>query len=118
MWAEKAPRCKCQRDKVVYICQDEKCHKGDENKFMYCQLCLEDGEDHQHFKHIRITNAMKTFSQRWAELKENSVNIYADATNYISEFLPLIKYLEKLSVEEQSGLLARFPVTHTISQDY
>ena len=85
---------------------------------MYCQLCLEDGEDHQHFKHIRITNAMKTFSQRWAELKENSVNMYANATNYISEFLPLIKYLEKLSIEVDSGLLARFPVTHMISQDY
>ena len=81
-------------------------------------MCLEDGEDHQHFKHIRITIAMKTFSQRWAELKENSENMYANATNYISEFLPLIKYLEKLSIEVDSGLLARFPVTHMISQDY
>ena len=85
---------------------------------MYCQLCLEDGEDHQHFKHIRITNAMKTFSQRWAELKENSENMYTNATNYISEFLPLIKYLDKLTVEAESGLLARFPITHMISQDY
>ena len=85
---------------------------------MYCQLCLEDGEDHQHFKHIRITNAMKTFSQRWAELKENSVNMHANATNYISEFFPLIKYLDKLTVEAESSLLARYPVTHMISQDY
>ena len=30
MWSEKAPKCKCQREKVIYICQDEKCHKGDE----------------------------------------------------------------------------------------
>ena len=30
MWFEKAPKCKCQREKVIYICQDEKCHKGDE----------------------------------------------------------------------------------------
>ena len=118
MWSEKAPNCKCQRDKVIYICQDEKCHKGDENLFMYCQLCLEDGEDHKHFKHIRITNAMKTFSQRWAELKESSANIYGNANNYISEFLPLIKYLDKLSVEVESALLARFPVNHMISQDY
>lgn len=85
---------------------------------MYCQLCLEDGDEHQHFKHIRITNAMKTFSQRWAELKENSVKMYAYATNYISEFIPLIKYLEKLSIEVEGGLLARFPVKHMISQDY
>jgi hypothetical protein len=81
-------------------------------------MCLEDGEDHQHFKHVRITNLMKTFSQRWAELKEQSQKIYTNATNYISEFLPLIKYLGKLSVEEKSGLLARFPVKHMISQDY
>ena len=118
MWSEKAPLCKCTREKAIYICQDEKCHKGDEKKYMYCNLCLEDGEDHQHFKHIRITNAMKTFSQRWAELKENSVSLYNDATTYISEFLPLIKYLDKLSIEVGSGLLARFPVTHMISQDY
>lgn len=26
MWSEKAPKCKCQREKIVYICQDEKCH--------------------------------------------------------------------------------------------
>ena len=80
---------------------------------------MEDGEDHQHsmssFKHIRITNAMKTFSQRWAELKENSENMYANATKKISEFLPLIKYLDKLTVEAESGLLARFPITHMIS---
>jgi hypothetical protein len=44
-------------------------------------------------------NAMKTFSQRWAELKENSVKMYANSTNYISEFLPIIKYLEKVSIE-------------------
>jgi hypothetical protein len=61
---------------------------------------------------------MKTFSQRWAELKEQSVNMYANANNYISEYLPLIKYLEKLSVEVESGLLARFPVAHMISEDY
>ncbi len=89
---------------------------------MYCQLCLEDGDVHQHsmssFKHIRITNAMKTFSQRWEKLKENSVKMYAKSTNYISEFLPLIKYLDKLTVEADSGLLARFPVTNMISQDY
>ena len=85
---------------------------------MYCQLCLEDGEHHQHLKHICITNAMKNFSQRWAELKEYSLNIFGHATNYISQFLPLIQHLEKLSVEEQSGLLARFPVPHMISQDY
>ena len=65
---------------------------------MYCQICLEEGEDHQHFKHIRITNAIKTISQRWSELREKSQNVYTKATNYISEFLPLIKYLEKLSV--------------------
>jgi hypothetical protein len=94
------------------------CHKGDENKFMYCNLCLEDGEEHQHFKHIRITNAMKTFSQRWAELKENSENMYTNATTYVFEFLPLIKYLDKLTVEVDSALLARFPVTHMISEDY
>jgi len=55
---------------------------------------------------------MKSFSQRWAELKENSVNMHANATNYISEFLPLIKYLDKLSVEVDSALLARFQL-HT-----
>jgi hypothetical protein len=94
------------------------CHKGDERKFIYCGMCLEDGEDHQHFKHVRITNAMKTFSQRWAELKEYTLNRYANATKYISEFLSLIKYLEKLSVEVENGLLARFPVSHMISKDY
>ncbi len=61
---------------------------------------------------------MKTCSQQWTELKENSVNMYANATNYISEFHPLIKYLEKLTVEADSGLLVRFPVKHMISQDY
>lgn len=61
---------------------------------------------------------MKRFSQRWEELKEYSSKIYAKATNYLSEFLPLINYLEKLSVEVESGLLARFPVLHMISQDY
>jgi hypothetical protein len=94
------------------------CHKGDENKFTYCNLCLEEGEEHQHFKHNRITNAMKTFSQRWTDLKQNSANIYANATNYIAEFLPLIKYLEKLTIEVENGLLARFPVKHMIYQDY
>ena len=95
------------------------CHKGDENKFIYCNICLEEGEDHkQHSKHVRITIAMKTDSQRWEKLKEQSQKMYANASNYISEFLPLIKYLEKLSVEEKSGLLARFPVKHMISQDY
>ena len=91
------------------------CHKGDENKFMYCNICLEDGEDHQHFKHIRVTHAIKTISQRWSELKEKSFNMYSNATNYISEFLPLIKYLEKLTIEIESGLLARFPMTHVIT---
>ena len=94
------------------------CHKGDESKFIYCNLCLEDGEDHQHFKHVRITNAMKSFSQRWTELKEQTDKKYANAANYISEYLPLIKYLDKLTVEVESGLLARFPVSHLISQDY
>lgn len=94
------------------------CHKGDESKFIYCNLCLEDGEDHQHFKHVRITNAMKSFSQRWTELKEQTDIKYANAANYISEYLPLIKYLDKLTVEVESGLLARFPVSHLISQDY
>ncbi len=81
-------------------------------------MCLEDGEEHQHFKHLRITNAMKTFSQRWAKLKEDTVTLFDNATKFIKEFIPLIKYLDKLTVEVNSGLLARFPVTHMISQDY
>ena len=85
---------------------------------MYCNLCLEDWDKHQHFKHIHITIAMKTFYQRWAELNEKSIKTYDEATKYISEFLPLIKYLDKLSAEVESGMLARFPVIHMISQDY
>ena len=30
MWTEKAPKCKCGREKVIYICQDSACHKNDE----------------------------------------------------------------------------------------
>jgi hypothetical protein len=61
---------------------------------------------------------MKTFYQRWAELNEKSIKTYDEATNYITEFLPLIKYLEKLTAEVESGILALFPVIHMISQDY
>ncbi len=61
---------------------------------------------------------MKTFSQRWAKLKEDSVVLFENSTKFIKEFNPLIKYLDKLTVEVNSGLLARFPVTHMISQDY
>jgi hypothetical protein len=61
---------------------------------------------------------MKTFSQRFETLKENSVNMYDNATNFISEFLPLIRYLDKLSVEVEGGMLARFPVKRMISEDY
>ncbi len=110
MWAEKAPICKCGREKSIYICEDEACHKQNENKFIYCGLCLEEGVEHQHFRHQRITNAMNTFSQRWIQLKENSATLFGKASEFIEEFNPLIKYLEKLTREADGGLLARFPV--------
>ena len=85
---------------------------------MYCNLCLEDGEDHKHFKHMRITNAMKTFSLRWANLKEESVTLFGNAYEFIKEYNPLIKYLEKLTVEVNIGSLLQYPIAHMISKDY
>ena len=86
MWSEKAPKCKCNREKVIYICLDSQCHKNDERKYMYCNMCLEEGEDHQHFKHLRITMAMKNIWQKWFELKHSSIDQHSKATEFIKEY--------------------------------
>ena len=62
IWKDLAPKCKCGRDIVMYLCPDSECHKSDESMFMYCSMCLEDGEVHtKHKKHVRIVNAMRNF---------------------------------------------------------
>jgi hypothetical protein len=67
---------------------------------------------------MSLENAMKTISNRWLQLKSNSVSLYNISTNFISQFKPLIMYLDKLSVEIDVRLLARFPIKHEIYSDY
>ena len=58
-WKKNAPMCACGEDCVVYLCRDEKCHGGDRNKMLYCQVCVEIGEAHQHFRHVRVTQIIQ-----------------------------------------------------------
>lgn len=61
---------------------------------------------------------MKTLSSRWAQLKENSTVLLTKNNEFMEEFNPLVKYLEKLSKNVKNGLLVRYPVTHMISLDH
>jgi hypothetical protein len=67
---------------------------------------------------MSLENAMKTISNRWLQLKSKIVSLYNSSTNFISQFKPLIMYLDKLSVEMDVRLLARFPIKHEIYSDY
>ena len=93
------------------------CHKHDESKYMYCNVCLEEGDDHQHFKHVRITVVIKTLNQRWSQLKQNTIELNQKATNFVQEYLPLMRYLEKVSIEANNEMLAKYPMKHYLTED-
>ena len=67
---------------------------------------------------MSIENALKSISNKWQQLKSNSVSLNNSSTNFISQFKPLIMYLDRLSVEIDVRLLARFPIKHEIYSDY
>ncbi len=54
--------------------------------------------------------AMKAFQVKWGDIKENSDSMITKAKEFIDEFEPLIKYLDKLSIDLDSGVLANFRV--------
>ena len=53
LWLEKAPRCKCKRDKILYICLKEDCALFKDQKY-YCQACLVEGK-HNHFPLVQLS---------------------------------------------------------------
>ena len=61
---------------------------------------------------------MKAFSIKWADIKESSYSLQSHANEFINEYNPLIKYLDKLTIDLSSGMLAHFRVEHMISKDY
>ena len=96
-WQREAPYCSCGKDKVLYICLEEKCRNR--HQIIYCTLCTERNY-HSHV-HLQIKDSMKEVLRSWNLFSEIAEGLDNKATESFKFWEPLILYLESISVPQK-----------------
>ena len=95
---DKMHMCSCQRERVIYFCDDSQCESRQAQPY-YCDECAESSE----MKHLhapkKIVRETQMYNMEWSKLRDAIRNIVTSASTKFNELGPLIRYLEKALVK-------------------
>ena len=93
--------CKCNREKILYICKDGKCPEYKRQAY-YCQKCANEGmHKHSDHTHHYCSDIIDKLDKDWSNLKEMCFSIFENATKSYEKMRPLIIYFEAVPKEQK-----------------
>ncbi len=90
--------CSCQRERVIYFCDDEKCENRERQRY-YCDECAEMSEQKHLHAPKKIVRETQLYNAEWSRLREGIRNTMANASIRFNELGPLIRYLERALIK-------------------
>ncbi|TNV81657.1 hypothetical protein FGO68_gene14872 [Halteria grandinella] len=92
-WQERAPKCSCTREAILYLCQKEDCPSHQRQR-AYCQNCCQEGNNHQHFPLVLCYDVLAKENAWWSKVHERMQTMHTQAAQRYNRLQNVIGYLE------------------------